>query len=438
MALSEEQRRKLAAKAKEQGKRSASNDSSSVRRVGASSSAPSSNSQLSYKNKGKSSGGGGNKKPLLVLGAIAVVAVILIMMLLGGRNKGEESTDQRSALSPESSTVGSTLDNTTTPAPEETTLPIVDNTQNLPAEESTSQTEPVEETTAPAETESQQPETSSQEETTERYPNQSYESIVTPEIEEPEFLDPILREVLGDKYDSLGTLKDFGIEVLSFNKNENTGYVRVNKGLVDSGYDIGEYISVPLSINSSYADGTQTARVTLDELLDLIEYAENGGVMPEDEADIQNPTVEGYDNTNTPAEDETTNVVNPATVSGGEDFANSCYRVDESVQYDFDYLIRHINWSLSMKDGLTTVTKKSMTLPEDDSPQEYILITMDPGIFCPSGKINFADFKEDLLASPYFITYQRDGNTFKLVTTAEKIDQGYANSTLANAANNAR
>ena len=101
-------------------------------------------------------------------------------------------------------------------------------------------------------------------------------------------------------------------------------------------------------------------------------------------------------------------------------------------------MVRHIQWSLSTNDGLTTVSKKQLTFAEDDAPRDYILIKMDPGIFCQTGKINFADFKTDLEASPYFITYQRDGNNFTLVTDAEKINQGYANSALSNAVNNAR
>lgn len=456
MALSEEQRRKLAAKANAQGKRSSSSDAP-VRRVSASSSSP--NSQLSYNNAGKSFGGGNNKKAILVLGAIVVLIIVLaVVLLLSGRNKNK--TEEQSALSGDTTSVSTPMDNaTTTPVPEETTsVPIVDNSnRSLPTETPGSESASESETEAMSETESAESgdtrtaaealasavdgmnESQQTEETT--LNNESYESIVTPEIEEPELLDPILRDVLGDQYAELPTLKAFGIEVLSFDREEQNGYVRVSKKLVDSGYDIGEHISVPLSVNKTYDDGTQTARVTLQELVALIDEAGDANLMADgDENEIQNPTVE-YDNTNqtaSTAEGETTTTVNTANVSGGEDFTGSCYRVDESVDYDFDYLVRHIQWSLSTNDGLTTVSKKQLTLAEDDAPRDYILIKMDPGIFCQTGKINFADFKTDLEASPYFITYQRDGNNFTLVTDAEKINQGYANSALSNAVNNAR
>ena len=454
MALSEEQRRKLAAKANAQGKRSSSSDAP-VRRVSASSSSP--NSQLSYNNAGKSFGGGNNKKAILVLGAIVVLIIVLaVVLLLSGRNKNK--TEEQSALPGDTTSVSAPMDNaTTTPVPEETTsVPIVDNSnRSLPTETPESASES--ETEAMSETESAESgdtrtaaealasavegmnESQQTEETT--LNNESYESIVTPEIEEPELLDPILRDVLGDQYAELPTLKAFGIEVLSFDREEQNGYVRVSKKLVDSGYDIGEHISVPLSVNKTYDDGTQTARVTLQELVALIDEAGDANLMADgDENEIQNPTVE-YDNTNqtaSTAEGETTTTVNTANVSGGEDFTGSCYRVDESVDYDFDYLVRHIQRSLSTNDGVTTVSKKQLTLPEDEAPRDHILIKMDPGIFCQTGKINFADFKTDLEASPYFITYQRDGNNFTLVTDAEKINQGYANSALSNAVNNAR
>lgn len=473
MALSEEQRRKLAAKAAQQQSHSGTNNSN-IRRV---SSTPSS---LTPNGGPKKSGGVDNKK--LIIGAVAAVVLIIVgaivFTLLG---KDKQTTESDVSVVSGQNTANTRIVPEESMAPQGTTEEIsdvgdgpaiVDKRGGVTTDEGSENSET--ESTESAEVESG--ETESTEATTEpAYSNESYAEIVTPKVDEPELLESKLRSVLGDKYESLGALENFGIHVLSYDRVASNGYVRVSKALVDSGYDIGEHISTPLSINKDYEDGTQTARVTLAELKSLIDQAVNptdGTSETETRTNANNPTDIANNDSNdgvvrNPVVDENTpdvqqTVVTPSndgqqtantstdgtasstegttdpmvgTMSGGEDFANSCYRVDETEPYDFDYLIQHINWSLTMKDNLVSVSKKSLSM-NDEAAKDYIIVTLDPGMFCPTGRINFADFKKDLEASPYFVAYQRSGNMFSLVTDKTMINQGYANSALANAVNN--
>ena len=406
---------------------------------------------------GSKNSSGGNKNKLII-GAIAAVALLIIGFVgfsLLNKDKAQTPAEQsvgEVSDTPTTSTVILSEDQLAQPETNSTTdtiddvgngNQIVDNRSNILDEE------PVDSESDETEDELDNTTESNNDATDPTYSNESYLEIVTPKIDEPELLETKLRAVLGEKYESLDDLKEFGIEVLSYDRVSRTGYIRVSKALAQSHFDITEHISTVLSLNETYEDGTQTARVTFEELIDLIDLATNptDEVVPptndrsSDNNGVQNPVVDdNTDNETTGNNGETASETEEhdpmvGTMSGGEDFAGSCYRVDESEPYDFDYLINHINWSLSMSDKLVSVGKQNMSL-NDEAAKDYIVVTLDPGIFCPSGRINFADFKKDLEASPYFVAYRRSGNTFSLVTDKTLINQGYSNTALAKAVNN--